>query len=262
MPHTWDVAKPAGADKIKIGDDQIRSDKTTFDTAAKQITTWPASPLKMLSGTARILSGTFAAMPVAGNKDALYYASDTKNLYWDSGTLGTLIDPTLLTTYLKLAGGTMVGPIVLSGDPTLALHAATKQYVDAASGQTRIRLIPSDSDPGSEFADNGGSIQIGSGATGYMTALIPVGHKATGLRVYGLRTGWPVPGTLYLTLTVYECQISDATAVSKGTGTSAAEIDITDVAATTANYISVKMLNADATYTVPCWGGYITVERI
>lgn len=32
---------------------------------------------------------------------------------------------------LSLAGGTMTGPLVLSSDPTLALHAAPKQYVDA-----------------------------------------------------------------------------------------------------------------------------------
>jgi hypothetical protein len=31
---------------------------------------------------------------------------------------------------LPKAGGTMTGPIVLSADPTIALHAATKQYVD------------------------------------------------------------------------------------------------------------------------------------
>lgn len=37
---------------------------------------------------------------------------------------------TLLAGYLQLAGGTMTGPIVLSGNPTAALHAAPKQYVD------------------------------------------------------------------------------------------------------------------------------------
>ena len=32
------------------------------------------------------------------------------------------------------AGATMTGPLVLSGDPTAALGAATKQYVDAQAG--------------------------------------------------------------------------------------------------------------------------------
>jgi len=34
------------------------------------------------------------------------------------------------TTFLALAGGTMVGNLILATDPTQALHAATKQYVD------------------------------------------------------------------------------------------------------------------------------------
>jgi hypothetical protein len=33
--------------------------------------------------------------------------------------------------YLKLAGGTLTGPLVLAADPSLALGAATKQYTDA-----------------------------------------------------------------------------------------------------------------------------------
>lgn len=41
------------------------------------------------------------------------------------------------TSRLALAGGTMTGPLILSGDPTSVLQAATKQYVDAqTSGAT------------------------------------------------------------------------------------------------------------------------------
>jgi hypothetical protein len=52
-------------------------------------------------------------------------------------------DPSVLVDYLQgeinsklaLAGGTMTGKITLDGDPTQALHAATKEYVDnTASG--------------------------------------------------------------------------------------------------------------------------------
>lgn len=39
---------------------------------------------------------------------------------------------TALDAKLDLAGGTMTGKITLDGDPTQALHAATKQYVDSA----------------------------------------------------------------------------------------------------------------------------------
>lgn len=33
---------------------------------------------------------------------------------------------------LSLSGGTMTGPLILSGSPTVALSAATKGYVDTA----------------------------------------------------------------------------------------------------------------------------------
>lgn len=36
--------------------------------------------------------------------------------------------------YLPLAGGTLTGPLVLSGEPTQDLHAANKGYVDAQIG--------------------------------------------------------------------------------------------------------------------------------
>src|SRR6478736_9971119 len=39
--------------------------------------------------------------------------------------------PNYFTQKLPLAGGTMTGDIVLVGDPTAALHPATKQYTDA-----------------------------------------------------------------------------------------------------------------------------------
>ena len=37
---------------------------------------------------------------------------------------------------LPLTGGTMTGPLILSGDPTENLEAATKQYVDEAKATT------------------------------------------------------------------------------------------------------------------------------
>ena len=39
-----------------------------------------------------------------------------------------------LALYLPLAGGTLMGPLNLNGAPTAALHPATKQYVDQATG--------------------------------------------------------------------------------------------------------------------------------
>ena len=55
---------------------------------------------------------------------------------WD-GTKWTAAG--LGVAYLPLAGGTMLGPIVLAADPTTALGAATRQYVDGGRlGDNRI----------------------------------------------------------------------------------------------------------------------------
>lgn len=47
-----------------------------------------------------------------------------------SGAYNDLTGKPDLTLYLLKAGGTMTGKITLDGDPTAALHAASKQYVD------------------------------------------------------------------------------------------------------------------------------------
>lgn len=39
------------------------------------------------------------------------------------------------TAYLPLTGGTLTGPLILSGDPSVPLGASTKQYVDTKTGQ-------------------------------------------------------------------------------------------------------------------------------
>lgn len=39
-----------------------------------------------------------------------------------------------IATALPIAGGTMTGELVLAADPTNAMHAVTKQYVDSLIG--------------------------------------------------------------------------------------------------------------------------------
>lgn len=39
-----------------------------------------------------------------------------------------------IATALPIAGGTMTGELVLASDPTSAMHAVTKQYVDSLIG--------------------------------------------------------------------------------------------------------------------------------
>ena len=67
---------------------------------------------------------------------AFYGPDNMTDLLWIYAGSGprlavrAVTDFTLKNTAVPLSGGTMTGPLVLSGTPTLNLHAATKQYVD------------------------------------------------------------------------------------------------------------------------------------
>ena len=56
-------------------------------------------------------------------------ASKNANKWVPASLFGQNMD-TIGETYLKLAGGTMTGNLILNSDPTQNLQAATKQYVD------------------------------------------------------------------------------------------------------------------------------------
>ena len=48
----------------------------------------------------------------------------------DAKTVGKWVDANQLGNYLKLSGGSLIGDLILNGDPTDSFQAATKQYVD------------------------------------------------------------------------------------------------------------------------------------
>jgi hypothetical protein len=88
-------------------------------------------------------SGTFADDRVA-NPTYWSQTSATPS-YWATQAANSAVDAAnsassaatsaaVVEGALPLSGGTMTGPIVLDADPTVALHAATKQYVDAHVG--------------------------------------------------------------------------------------------------------------------------------
>ena len=55
---------------------------------------------------------------------------------------------------------------------------------------------------------------------------------------------------------VWEMQINSKTGVSKGTGNVDTEIDITDVASSTTNYLLIQVANASGN---EVHGGYVTI---
>lgn len=60
---------------------------------------------------------------------ALYFNTSSNEMKVYNGTVWSSV--TSAGSYVLKAGDTMTGALTLSGDPTAALHAATKQYVDA-----------------------------------------------------------------------------------------------------------------------------------
>jgi len=81
-----------------------------------------------------------AVLANAGGGSFLKLTRDTYGRV--SGTTAvTAADITALVngTYVALAGGTMTGPLTLNADPTSAMHAASKQYVDGVSAGMRIK---------------------------------------------------------------------------------------------------------------------------
>ena len=81
---------------------------------------------------------------------------------------------------------------------------------------------------------------------------IPKGFKATSVTLYGTSRSFAV----------YECNITNTTASSKGTGTmstSGGTSNITDVTATDTNYLSIRIDLASTNDRF--YGGYISITR-
>lgn len=125
---------------------------------------------------------------------------------------------------------------------------------------TRIKLKPGDFNADSDIstsnyaltsAHNGGSGRV---MHSYLEVLgnfdIPKGFKATHVRIYCSAT---------LGVAVYENSISADSATSKGTGTTAGEINITDITASDTNYMSIRIDTSTTTQYI--YGGYITLAR-
>ncbi len=95
--------------------------------------------------------------------------------------LVTLINSSsVLTGFVPIGGGTMTGPLVLSGDPVLPLGAATKEYVDMFASGIQVILATAAATTANLTATQAGS---GIGATltnaGAMAAFSVDGYSAS-----------------------------------------------------------------------------------
>lgn len=85
----------------------------------------------------RIVGKVYAHVTGTGNDPSL-------TIYYEDNSMTRWAMPTTLEVisnqFVDVSGDTMTGPLILSGDPTSSLEAATKQYVDSNSGSSEARL--------------------------------------------------------------------------------------------------------------------------
>lgn len=139
------------------------------------------------------------------------------------------------------------------------LGAVSNLGLVTVSGTDRIKLLAKDFGLVHNFA-NLRSVD-GTGDQWYMYnapyeavayVQIPDGYKATHVMVYGADAN--------NTVAVYECEIDDGTtATAKGNGNVGTEINITDVTATSTNYLAIHITMAAINDYI--YGGYVIIEK-
>jgi hypothetical protein len=176
---------------VDTADGALNTRLTTAETSIGTLTTTYSSKVYVDTANALKVSKTgdtmTGALVLSGAPTAGLHAA-TKT-YVDAGdsalnTRLTIAEGTLATlnanpvtksyvdtqdaTKLALAGGTMTGDLTLSGDPTVALHAATKQYVDdsIANNINTSNIVPS--------WNGANNNQLGVGWTAFNAALTAI----------------------------------------------------------------------------------------
>jgi hypothetical protein len=119
---------------------------------------------------------------------------------------------------------------------------------------TRIKILPSDfiaDDSTKVLMINDGTsdrwLESVTTSSMYASVPIPTGFSATHVNIYGSGTS---------AIVVYEADINSLTVTSKGTGNIGTEIDITDVASDTTNYLLIQLAQANMEQV---YGGYVTI---
>ena len=154
--------------------------------------------------------------------------------------------------------GTLAG----DSDDAVPTEKAVKTYVDAQSGggwlgsETRIKIAPWDivsynDKDGVSIQDDGGVVNDAAAKITTMVTgvFIPTGYRATAFKINA---------SANIAVELFESQVWDSTAVSKGSGNANTEINITNVNSTATNYLSIIIVEAGN----DIYGGYITIEKI
>ena len=99
----------------------------------------PVGDVVQVADTTNIDTATVPAinfLPAAGTIEGGYGPNVRCNLVRAAAdwTFMNLVFPNTDTRYVNITGDTMTGFLTLNADPTQAMHAATRQYVDAQAG--------------------------------------------------------------------------------------------------------------------------------
>jgi hypothetical protein len=154
--------------------------------------------------------------------------------------------------------GTLAG----DSDDAVPTEKAVKTYVDAQSGggwlgsETRIKIAPWDivsynDKDGVSIQDDGGVVNDAAAKITTMVTgvFIPTGYTAT---------GFMINASANIAIELFESQINDSTAVSRGSGNANTEVNITNVNSTITNYLSIIIVEAGN----DIQGGYVVIQEI
>lgn len=149
--------------------------KTYADTAVSTHSS-DTTNVHGITDTADLATKTYA--DTAASSAVSTHSSDTTNIH---GITDTSL---LLTT----AGGTLTGHLTLHADPSSAMHAATKQYVDGVAQGLHIHEACHAATTGTLASITGGSVTYDNGTSG-VGATLTLGTALTTLDGHSLNNG-------------------------------------------------------------------------
>lgn len=139
VPSTVNDLDPTASNNSPAGSEPIGPDLDAYlrshAAIIRQVSDASKTDVQTHASTSKTTPVDADELPIADSAASF----SLKKLTWANlkAALKTYFD----TLYLKLSGGTLTGVLTLAADPTNALEAATKQYVDNNGGGAQIQPV-------------------------------------------------------------------------------------------------------------------------